>query len=461
MPDLPKYDGTTDPQEHVIVYTCAVNGNDMQPDEVESVLLKMFGETLSKGKMTWYSLLPEHSIHSFEMLADAFIKAHAGAKKVSARKADIFMISQGNTELLREFVIRFQKERTLLSAIPDEWAVEAFAKGLNPRSSSASLKLKESLLEFPATTWADVHIRNESKIRVEDDKFGLPAGSTGLSRNHDRPRRNVDHDSRYGKKVISKIDGAKRPRPIRLDPSQRDMSLFCDYHGTHGHWTADSRHFRDEVARLFKDGHLREFLSDRANDNYGKNRDFVKQEFQIEPRHVINMIIDELEKTKKIPPNEKYEVTGVRGTLDHKQKKDLSIGDRNNGLYSLFDIFAPFRALSTSWLVFGVAVVPRSAVNIIQWEVIEQLAMMGEIDLSGGIEKGVMELLVVTGGGEWNTKFQVVNGGTDFKFVLGRPWIQDTNTVIASPFRRIKRKSGSQEEMSSDAKEDYKITRRT
>ena len=63
-----------------------------------------------------------NSIYSFEMLADAFIKAHVGAEKVSARKADIFKIAQGHDELLREFIIRFQKERMLLPVVPDEWA---------------------------------------------------------------------------------------------------------------------------------------------------------------------------------------------------------------------------------------------------------------------------------------------------------------------------------------------------
>ncbi|XP_059292205.1 uncharacterized protein LOC132045642 [Lycium ferocissimum] len=55
MPDIQKYDGTTDPQEHVTSYTCAIKGNDVEEDEIESVLLKKFGETLSKGALTWKS----------------------------------------------------------------------------------------------------------------------------------------------------------------------------------------------------------------------------------------------------------------------------------------------------------------------------------------------------------------------------------------------------------------------
>ncbi|XP_060190671.1 uncharacterized protein LOC132619943 [Lycium barbarum] len=200
MPDLPKYDGTKDPQKHVTSYTCAVKGNDMQPDEIESILLKKFGEKLSKRAMTWYSTLLKHSIHSFEMLVDAFIKAHTGVTKVSTRKADIFKIVQDDKKLLREFVIRFQKERMLLPLVPDKWEAEAFTKELYPKSSTASLKLKENLLEFPVTMWADVHNWYELKIRVEDDQFGLPTGSTGQNQICDRPKRNEDSDSRPWKK---------------------------------------------------------------------------------------------------------------------------------------------------------------------------------------------------------------------------------------------------------------------
>ncbi|XP_070056788.1 uncharacterized protein [Nicotiana tomentosiformis] len=172
MADVPKYDGTSDPQK---TYIMAVKGNDLAPHKIESVLLKVFGETLTKGALTRYSLLPENSIDSFEILANSFIKAHGGARKVQARMSNILRIAQGESELLREFVTRFQKERMLFLAVPDEWAAEAFTKGLNPRSSYASQKLKESLLEFQATTWADIHNRYESKIRIKDDQVGFPS----------------------------------------------------------------------------------------------------------------------------------------------------------------------------------------------------------------------------------------------------------------------------------------------
>ncbi|XP_070040332.1 uncharacterized protein [Nicotiana tomentosiformis] len=161
----------------------AVKRSDLAPHEIEYVLLKKFGETLMRGAFTWYSLLPEHSIDSCEMLANSFIKAHAGVRKVQARKSDIFKIAKGESELLREFINRFQKERMLLPVVPDEWAAEAFTKGLNPRSSNASRKLKESLLEFQATTWANIHNQYESNIRIEDIQIGFSASAKGREKN--------------------------------------------------------------------------------------------------------------------------------------------------------------------------------------------------------------------------------------------------------------------------------------
>ncbi|XP_070020705.1 uncharacterized protein [Nicotiana sylvestris] len=142
MLDLPKYNGTSDPNEHVIVYICAVKGNDLKDGEIESVLLKKFGETLSKWSMIWCHKLSPNSIDAFAMLANSFIKAHAGTIKVATRKSDVFKIKQRENEMLREFVSRFQMERMECPPVSDDWAVQAFTQGLNKRSLVASKQLK-------------------------------------------------------------------------------------------------------------------------------------------------------------------------------------------------------------------------------------------------------------------------------------------------------------------------------
>ncbi|XP_070047070.1 uncharacterized protein [Nicotiana tomentosiformis] len=141
-----------DPNEHITSYTCAIKGSNLEDDEIESVLLKKFGETLSKGAMIWYHNLPPISIGSFAMLADAFIKAHAGAIKVETRKSDLFKVKQRDNEMLREFVSRFQMEQMDLPPVADDWAVQAFTQGLNPQSSLASQQLKQNLVEYAVVT---------------------------------------------------------------------------------------------------------------------------------------------------------------------------------------------------------------------------------------------------------------------------------------------------------------------
>ncbi|XP_059285158.1 uncharacterized protein LOC132038519 [Lycium ferocissimum] len=211
------------------------------------------------------------------------------------------------------------------------------------------------------------------------------------------------------------------------------MSLFWDYHGTHGHQTADCRHLRDEVVRLLKDSHLREFLSDRAKDNYGKNKDLVKQEVQTEPRHVINMITDKPMQTEAISPVKKDELLGInrQRALKSKQKNVFSVDDKREGEISPRYDDLIISAMVNNCIVTGLAIVPTIVENIIQWGVIEQLAMIGELEPSveeigevagpGKIAKGFVELLIVTGGCERNTKFRIINGGMDFKVLLRRP----------------------------------------
>ncbi|XP_060210667.1 uncharacterized protein LOC132637623 [Lycium barbarum] len=357
MPDIPKYNGTTDPHEHVTAYTCAIKGNDLADDERESVLFKKFGETLSNEAMIWYHNLPEHSIDSFSMLADAFVKAHALAIKVKTRKLNLFNVKQRDNETIREFVARFQLECMDLPPVTDDWAIQDFTQGHNSRSSITSIELKQNLIEYPAISWADVHNRYRSKIRVEDHKISRAASVSWHSgKGSDRSKRMVDWDPRpsydryrayplnrrgnecngesvrndrrndrgqssrglINRNIVDRAPGnretprlseynfcvdvatiaaavirnkeTRHPRPVQSDPEKRDKSLICKYHRTHSHRTEDCPQLREEVARLFNVGYLREFLSERAKTHF-KNLDSNKQDRPEEPRHVIHMIM--------------------------------------------------------------------------------------------------------------------------------------------------------------------------
>ncbi|XP_070024849.1 uncharacterized protein [Nicotiana sylvestris] len=181
-------------------FTCGIKGNDLNDDEIESVLLKKFGETLSKGAMIWYHNLAPNFIDSLDMLVDTFVKAHVGSIKVATRKSDVFKVQQRNDEMLREFMSKFQWERMELTPVSDDWAVQAFMQGLNERSLIASRQLKQNLIKYRAMTWSDVHNHYQSKIMVEDDQLGASSGSVRPNKFTAKPPRDTNRESRFNKR---------------------------------------------------------------------------------------------------------------------------------------------------------------------------------------------------------------------------------------------------------------------
>ncbi|XP_070037198.1 uncharacterized protein [Nicotiana tomentosiformis] len=160
--------------------------------------------------MIWYHNLPPNFIDSFVMLADAFVKAHTGAIKAETRKSDLFKVTQRDNEMLREFVSRFKLEQMDLPPVVDDWAVQDFTQGLYARSSLASQQLKQNLIEYPVVTWADVHNRYQSKIRVEDDQLGGPSRSVYPVRASERSKRDIDHESKSNRDRYQPYNGDRR-----------------------------------------------------------------------------------------------------------------------------------------------------------------------------------------------------------------------------------------------------------
>ncbi|XP_070054070.1 uncharacterized protein [Nicotiana tomentosiformis] len=284
IPEIPKYNGTTDSNEHVTSYTCAIKGKDLEGDEIESVLLKKFGETLSKGAMIWYYNLPPNFIDSFAMIADSFVKAHAGAIKADTRKSDLFKVKHRYNEILRELVSRFQMGS--VSAYNGER--RGSGSGQNP-------------------------VKSERRSDRGQNNQGLMSKTS-----FDRP---------IGPKEAPSISDTKWPQPLQFDPAQRGLNLMGKYHGTRGHMTEDCRQLREEVAQLFNNVHLREFLSDRAKNHF-RNRYSGKQVEPEEPQHVINIIIGGVD-IPKGPMLKRTKVSITRGkrTWDYVPEGTLSFND--------------------------------------------------------------------------------------------------------------------------------------
>ncbi|XP_070031361.1 uncharacterized protein [Nicotiana tomentosiformis] len=239
--------------------------------------------------------------------------------------------------------------------------------------------------------------------------------------------------------AMKNIKKARFPRPIKSDPSQRDPNLWCEYHGTNAHWIGDCRHLQEEVATLLKNSHLREFLSGRAKNNYGRNRGDAETSKAGEepPRQTINIIFGG------------NEINGV--TFSAAKKVSITHSKRLREDDIIFTdkdadrLLLPHNdALVISLIVLDfkikrILVDPGISTNIIQWRVLEQAKLTGRIIPAMKLLAG-FNLVRVTTRGEIllrtnakgvmkTTVFEVVDGDMGYNIIFGRPWLHEMKPV--------------------------------
>ncbi|XP_070050927.1 uncharacterized protein [Nicotiana tomentosiformis] len=252
--------------------------------------------------------------------------------------------------------------------------------------------------------------------------------------------------------ALRNIKEAQFPKPMWSDPIHRDPNLWCEYHGTNGHRTGDCRHLREEVALLLKNGHLIEFLSDRAKNNYGRNKDNVEPSKVGEepPRQTINMIFG---------GNENNGVTfsaakKMNVSITHsKRLREVAEDDITFTEEDADGLLLPHNdalVISLNVLNFKIKCVvdPGSSANIIQWGVLEQAKLNGSIILAikllarFNLAKVTTrrEILFPTNaeGVMKATIFEVVDGDMRYNIILGRPWLHEMR-VLPSTYHQLLR----------------------
>ncbi|KAL0413087.1 UNVERIFIED_CONTAM: hypothetical protein Sradi_1510400 [Sesamum radiatum] len=77
MPDLPKYDGTKDPQEHIAAFELVMN----LYGQSSAINAKLFVTTLTGKVQEWFTSLPSGGIETFEQLIQKFTFHFASKRK--------------------------------------------------------------------------------------------------------------------------------------------------------------------------------------------------------------------------------------------------------------------------------------------------------------------------------------------------------------------------------------------
>ncbi|XP_060200295.1 uncharacterized protein LOC132628534 [Lycium barbarum] len=254
--------------------------------------------------------------------------------------------------------------------------------------------------------------------------------------------------------AVGHIKDARWPRPLRFDPAQRYPSVMYEYHSTHGHRIEDCHQLREEVARLLKNGHLREFLSDRAKGSY-KGRECRKQVEPMEPQHVINMIIGGTEMSRGLMMKRtKVSVVREKRRSDYVPEGSISFNNEDaEGIFQPQNDDLVISILIFKSQVNRILIDLGSSANIIQWRVVEQLGLLNQIvpaarvlsgfNMASKTTKGEISLPVNIAGTIRQTVFYVIEGEVKYNVLLGRPWIHSMR-VVPSTLHQILRFSTSE-----------------
>ncbi|GAU12536.1 hypothetical protein TSUD_182500 [Trifolium subterraneum] len=256
-PTLDKYDGTTDPDEHVQSVETALDYRNLRG----SIKCKLFPLSLTRGASTWWRNLPPGSIDSEElcrMFTAHFTTSRRHPKTVASLKA----IVQGPEESLRNYIERFNKVSVEVEAT-DKMKLYLLEEGLREGTKfqeAVGILEVETLDVFFELTQRYIKYEDKQKAsevrRPKNFEFGGPSSQREERRGHEKKREggkvreakppksqftyhtplNAPRD-----RILLEISnaefksaGIRFPKQLPAKPNV-DKKKFCRFHKSYGH----------------------------------------------------------------------------------------------------------------------------------------------------------------------------------------------------------------------------------
>ena len=102
---IDKYDGSTDPDEHIAIYTTWISLYTWN----DAIMCRVFPTTLKGATLSWFTRLPPLSIDCFDILVGKFGAQFATSRPHHLTSIALVNIRQEKGESLRMFMERFGK----------------------------------------------------------------------------------------------------------------------------------------------------------------------------------------------------------------------------------------------------------------------------------------------------------------------------------------------------------------
>ncbi|XP_052728545.1 uncharacterized protein LOC128195325 [Vigna angularis] len=292
-PVLDKYDGSTDPDNHLRIFTNAmVFYTDSDP-----VMCRAFSLSLKDEALEWYNTLPPNTVDCFATVENLFKRQYASNRNQEVTPAELVNTKQEKGETLKAFMKRYMEtarrvkevsQSFIITTLPSCLKPGYFAEKLYARPPKTMEELQERIAEF---------IRMED-LRISQRKQQQETEASGGRKDGKRPFDNNGKSGEFSRtfkfnhytplntpraKVLEEALNAEL-LTLQTKPSPRyaDERKSCHFHQNRGHTTEECITLKNEIERLVRAGHLRKYIQEarrspeRAYRKNERRRDYSR-----------------------------------------------------------------------------------------------------------------------------------------------------------------------------------------
>ncbi|VFQ73945.1 unnamed protein product [Cuscuta campestris] len=308
MPFVKRYDGESDPQEHINSYVQVM----IAVDASDALMCRCFLQTVDSKVADWVNHIPAGSVRTWDELGLRFLEHFAGNCRPKKHFTHLASVRQKHGESLKNFLIRWRKESMEVEGTDDKSRLAMFTAALQDGL------LHTDPTTHPPDTFEEAMVRAGRYVTLEErkeekkektpkeeeksgtkkpfknKKQGFPDGPKGAS-----PGTSEKHKSANPVFTlpVAEVMAHAAQQGLMTYPtySQKvcnveDIGKWCAYHRKNDHNTEDCYTLKNEMARLIRRGHLKKFVQDgdvgnSGNAQNGKHRDKEKR------HHGCNFII--------------------------------------------------------------------------------------------------------------------------------------------------------------------------
>ena len=267
---IDKYDGSTDPDEHVAVYTTQISLYTWN----DAIMCRVFPTTLKGAALSWFTRLPPLSIDCFDTLVEKFGAQFATSRPHHLTSIALVNIRQEKGESLRMFMERFGKVALGIRNLSPEVTMHHMITALKPGPFA------DSLCKKPATNLDELRQRASKFMQMEElrefqNQVRIDGGERKVIEKESGPMaRRAREEFRSRKfqqytplntnrtRVLQEAMAAEiipPPRKART-PERANHTKHCEYHKNHGHHTEECVGLKDRIEELIQAGQLKRFV---------------------------------------------------------------------------------------------------------------------------------------------------------------------------------------------------------